>query len=98
MEWDKDAKEVVQSIPMPEIIKNMTILYAEKLARKNKKNKVSMEEVVQTRDDYFELFGETLMKRLKKVREEGISDDAIDPVIPLNQGPKLYQFAFIVKD
>ena len=92
MEWDKEAKEVVQGIPMPEIMKNLTILYAEKLARKNKKGKVSMEEVVQTRDDYFELFGETLMKRLKKVREEGTSDDAIDPEIPLNQGPKLYQF------
>ena len=65
MKWDKEAKEVVDSIPMPEIMKNMTILYAEKLARKNKKAEVSMEEVVQTRDDYFELFGDTLMKRLK---------------------------------
>jgi dissimilatory sulfite reductase (desulfoviridin) alpha/beta subunit len=51
-----------------------------------------MEEVVKTRDDYFELFGDTLMKRLKEVREKGIADDAIDPEIPLNQGPKLYQF------
>jgi dissimilatory sulfite reductase (desulfoviridin) alpha/beta subunit len=92
MEWDREAQEVVQGIPMPEIMKNLTILYAEKLARKNKKGKVSMEEVVQTRDDYFELFGETLMKRIQEVREKGISDDAIDPEIPLNQGPKLYQF------
>ena len=50
MEWEKDAKEVVDNIPTPEIMKNMTILYAEKLARKNKKKKVSMDEVVQTRD------------------------------------------------
>ena len=92
MEWEKDAREVVQGIPMPEIMKNMTILYAEKLARKNKKDKVSMEEVVQTRDDYFELFGDTLMKRIQEIREKGISDDAIDPVITLNQGAKLYQF------
>jgi len=92
MEWEKEASEVVEGIPMPEIMKNMTILYAEKLARKNKKSKVSMEEVVKTRDDYFELFGDTLMKRLKEVREKGVADDAIDPEIPLNQGPKLYQF------
>jgi dissimilatory sulfite reductase (desulfoviridin) alpha/beta subunit len=92
MEWEKDAKEVVDNIPTPEIMKNMTILYAEKLARKNKKKKVSMDEVVQTRDDYFELFGETLTKRIQKIREEGVSDDAIDPVITLNKGAKLYQF------
>jgi dissimilatory sulfite reductase (desulfoviridin) alpha/beta subunit len=92
MKWNKEAQEVVDAIPMPEIMKNMTILYAEKLARKNKKAEVSMDEVTQTRDDYFELFGDTLMKRLKEVREKGVTDDAIDPVIPLNQGPKLYQF------
>ena len=31
MKWEKDAKEVVDNIPTPEIMKNMTILYAEKL-------------------------------------------------------------------
>ena len=36
----------------------MTILYAEKLARKDRKDKVTMDEVVKTRDDYFELFGD----------------------------------------
>jgi len=92
VEWEKDAKEVVDNIPTPEIMKNMTILYAEKLARKNKKKKVSMDEVVQTRDDYFDLFGETLTKRIQKIREEGVSEDTIDPVITLNKGAKLYQF------
>ena len=92
MEWEKDAQEVVDGIPIPEVMKNMTILYAEKLARKNKKKKVSMEEVAQTRDDYFELFGKTLTERLRKIREEGISEDSIDPVITLNKGAKLYQF------
>jgi len=92
MEWEKDAKEVVDSIPVPEIMKNMTILYAEKLARKEKKKKVSMAEVIQTRNDYFELFGENLSKRLKEIREKGISDDSIDPQTELNKGPLLYQF------
>jgi dissimilatory sulfite reductase (desulfoviridin) alpha/beta subunit len=32
------------------------------------------------------------MKRLRENREKGVSDDAIDPEITLNQGPKLYQF------
>ena len=92
MEWTQEAKEVVDGIPMPEIMKNMTILYAEKLARKNKKKKVTIDEVVQTRDDYFELFGKTLTDRIQKIREEGVSDDAIDPLITLNKGAKLYQF------
>ena len=92
MKWEKDAKEVVDNIPTPEIMKNMTILYAEKLARKNKKKKVTIDEVVQTRDDYFELFGKTLTDRIQKIREEGVSDDAIDPLIALNKGAKLYQF------
>lgn len=92
MNWDKEAKEVVDGIPMPEIMKNMTILYSEKLARKNKKESVSMEEVVQTRDDYFGLFGDTLIKRLQENREKGLSDDDVDPQITLNKGAKLYQF------
>jgi dissimilatory sulfite reductase (desulfoviridin) alpha/beta subunit len=92
MEWEKDAQQVVDSIPVPEIMKNMTILYAEKLARKNKKAKVSMDEVAQTRDDYFELFGDAHFKRLKEVREKRISDDSIDPHNELNKGPLLYQF------
>jgi anaerobic sulfite reductase subunit C len=92
MDWDKEAREAVDSIPMPEIMKNMTNLYAEKLARKNKKPKVTMDEVVKTRDDYFELFGETLMKRLRENRAKGVSDDDIDPQITLNKGAKLYQF------
>jgi hypothetical protein len=58
MEWEKDAKEVVDSIPVPEIMKNMTILYAEKLARKNKQDKVTMAEIIQTRNDYFDLMGQ----------------------------------------
>lgn len=92
MEWDKEAKETVQGIPMPEMMKNMSILYAEKLARKKKKSKVTMEEVVQTRDDYFELLGEKFFKRVQETREKGLSDDAIDPQIELNKGPLLYEF------
>ena len=92
MDWDKEAREAVDSIPMPEIMKNMTNLYAEKLARKNKKPQVTMDEVVKTRDDYFELFGETLMKRLRENKSKGVSDDDIDRQITLNKGAKLYQF------
>jgi dissimilatory sulfite reductase (desulfoviridin) alpha/beta subunit len=91
MEWEKDAKQVVDSIPVPEIMKNMTTLYSEKLARKNKKAKVSMDEVVQTRNDYFEQFGKAITKRIKEVREQGISDDSIDPQNELNKGPQLYK-------
>ena len=29
MKWNKEAQEVVDAIPMPEIMKNMTILYAD---------------------------------------------------------------------
>jgi len=56
MQWE-GGEAVVDSIPIPEIMKNMTYSTPEKLARKNKKKAVSMDEVVKTRDDYFELFG-----------------------------------------
>jgi dissimilatory sulfite reductase (desulfoviridin) alpha/beta subunit len=92
MEWEKDAKEVVDSIPVPEIMKNMTTLYAEKLARRNKKAKVSMEEVAQTRDDYFQQFGATITKRMKEMREKGITGTSVDPQDELNKGPQLYKF------
>jgi dissimilatory sulfite reductase (desulfoviridin) alpha/beta subunit len=94
MEWEKDAREVIGSIPQPEIMKNMTILYAEKLARKSKKKKVTMEEVMQTRDDYMKLRGETLTKRLKERMEKGVSEDSVDPQVKLNEGPLLYAFEF----
>jgi dissimilatory sulfite reductase (desulfoviridin) alpha/beta subunit len=91
MEWEKDAKEVVDSIPVPEIMKNMTTLYAEKLARKNKKTRVSIEEVAQTRDDYFQLFGATINKKMQEWREQGITDASVDPQDELNKGPQLYK-------
>jgi dissimilatory sulfite reductase (desulfoviridin) alpha/beta subunit len=92
MKWEKDAREVVDSIPVPDIMRNMTILYAEKLARKSKKKRVTMDEVVQTRDAYFNQFGQMITKRMKEVRKKGISDDSIDPQSELNKGPQLYKF------
>lgn len=90
MKWEKDAREVVDAIPVPEIIKNYVVLWAEKLARKNKSKTVGMEEITQTRDDYFDFLGQETMERIQKVREEGKSDEAMDPMIELNKGPILY--------
>jgi hypothetical protein len=90
MKWEKDAKEVVDAIPVHEVIKNMVILWAEKLARKKKSKTVTMKEVEQTRDDYFEFLGQETMDRIQKMREEGKSDEQIDPMIELNKGPVLY--------
>ena len=77
MKWEKDAREVVDAIPIHDIIKNMVILWAEKLARKNKSGTVTMKEVTQTRDDYFEFLGQETMDRIQKLREEGKSDDGL---------------------
>jgi ferredoxin len=90
MKWEKEAREVVDAIPIHDIIKNLIVLYAEKLARKNKSKVVGMKEVTQTRDDYFEFLGAETMERIQKVRDEGKSDDAIDPMIELNKGLVLY--------
>ena len=92
MKWNQDARDIVDAIPMPDIMKKMSTLYSEKLARKANKDVVTMDEVTQTREDYFELFGDTLMKRLRENREKGLTDDAVDPEIPLNQGNILFQF------
>ena len=64
MKWEKEAREVVDAIPIHDIIKNLVILYAEKLARKNKSKVVGMKEVTQTRDDYFEFLGQETMERI----------------------------------
>ena len=85
MKWEKDAREVVDAIPVHEIIKNMVILWAEKLARKKNSDTVTMEEVQQTRDDYFAFLGPETMERIQKMRDEGMSDEQIDPMIELNR-------------
>lgn len=91
MDWEPQAKEVVNMIPVPEIIKNMTILYAEKLARAKKRSKVTMEDVDKTRDDYFEMLGDSFKERICCVRTEGKKDDDIDPELELNKGAALYR-------
>ncbi|MBI5375189.1 MAG: 4Fe-4S binding protein [Candidatus Schekmanbacteria bacterium] len=91
MEWETEAKEVVDMIPVPEVIKNMTILYAEKLARAKKSKKVTMDEVNETRDAYFEMLGDSYKKKICCAREEGKTDDDVDPEITLNKGPVLYR-------
>lgn len=88
MEWEKDAEEAMQGIPLSAMIKNMRILYAEKIARKNKKSKVTMEEVIKTRDDYLAISS----KRLQEARKKNPPKYSSDPQDELNKGPLLYQF------
>jgi dissimilatory sulfite reductase (desulfoviridin) alpha/beta subunit len=88
MDWEKDAKEAMQRLPMAEMMKNMRILYAEKIARKNKKSKVTMEEVTQTRDDYLAISN----KKLQEARQKNPPNFSIDSQDELNKGPLLYQF------
>jgi hypothetical protein len=57
MKWKQDARQVIDSIPIHDVIKNMIILWAERTARKNKSNVVTIKEIQQTRDDYFEHSG-----------------------------------------
>ncbi len=69
MKWEKEAREVVDAIPVPETIRNYVVLWAEKLARKNKSKTVGLAEMTQTRDDYFDFLGQETMERIQKVRE-----------------------------
>lgn len=68
----------------------MVIIYAEKMARKNKHSIVELQDVIETRDAYFEWFGQEKIEKIQKAREEGKTDEAIDPMIELNKGPALY--------
>jgi dissimilatory sulfite reductase (desulfoviridin) alpha/beta subunit len=90
MKWENEARQVVDAIPVHDIIKNMVILYAEKTARKNKHSIVDLQDVIETRDAYFEWFGQDKIAKIQKAREEGKTDEAIDPMIELNKGPALY--------
>lgn len=90
MKWEEDARELVESIPVHDIIKKMIILWAEKVARKNKSDMVTMKEMQQTRDDYFEWFGPEKIAKIQKTRESGKSDRDIDILASLNKDPALY--------
>jgi hypothetical protein len=90
MKWEEDARQVVEAIPIHDIIKNLIIIWAEKLARKNNRSAVSMEDMTQTRDDYFEHFGAEKIAKIQASREEGKSDADLDPEIGLNKDPALY--------
>jgi dissimilatory sulfite reductase (desulfoviridin) alpha/beta subunit len=90
MKWEDDARQVVDSIPIHDVIKNMIIVWAERIARKNKSDVVTMKEIMQTRDDYFEHFGAEKMEKIQKVRESGKSDTDIDIQVGLNKDPALY--------
>ena len=78
MKWEEDAREVVDSIPVHDIIKNLIIIWAEKVARKNKRDAVTVEDMAQTRDDYFEFFGPEKIAKIQQAREQGKSDEDIE--------------------
>ena len=90
MKWEEDARQVVDAIPIHDIVKNMIILWAEKVARQNKRSAVTMEDMTRTRDDYFEWFGAEKIAKIQASREEGKSDTDLDPEIGLNKDPSLY--------
>ncbi len=90
MKWEQDARDIVDSIPIHDIIKNLIIIWAEKLARQNNSEMVTMKEMMQTRDDYFEHFGPEKIAKIQATREEGKSDTELDPEIGLNKDPALY--------
>jgi Pyruvate/2-oxoacid:ferredoxin oxidoreductase delta subunit len=91
MKWEEDARQVVDGIPIHDVIKKMLIIWAERWARKNNSDVVTMKEVGQTRDDYFEHFGQEKMDRIQKLRDSGKSDRDIDVEAELNKDPALYR-------
>ena len=91
MKWEEDARQVVDAIPVHDIIKNMIILWAERCARKDKRDVVTPEDMIKTRDDYFEWFGEAKIAKIQQARDSGQSDTDLDPEITLNKDPALYK-------
>ena len=70
MKWEEDARQVVDAIPVHDIIKNMIILWAERCARKDKRDIVTPEDMIKTRDDYFEWFGEAKIAKIQQARDQ----------------------------
>ncbi|RMF93824.1 MAG: 4Fe-4S dicluster domain-containing protein [Candidatus Schekmanbacteria bacterium] len=91
MKWEQEARDAINAIPVPEIIKDMTTLYAEKLARADGVDTVTMDHINRTRDDYFEMLGDSYKERISCARCEGKSDSDVDPEIELNKGPSLFR-------
>jgi hypothetical protein len=84
MQWEDDARQVVDAIPVHDIIKNMIILWA-------KRSVVTPEDMIKTRDDYFEWFGEAKIAKIQAARDNNQSDTDLDPEIALNKDPALYK-------
>ena len=91
MKWEEDARQVVDAIPVHDIIKNMIILWAERCARKDKRDTVTPQDMIKTRDDYFEWFGEAKIAKIQQARDSGQTDTDLDPEIALNKDPALYK-------
>jgi len=75
MEWDSMAVDAFIKMPLSGLAKSMAKVFAEKKARKNKSNKVTMKEIEATKKVYFESVPEAVrLKEWDKRIKEGETD------------------------
>src|SRR3972149_4959373 len=75
MEWDSKAVDAFINMPLSGLAKSMAKVFAEKKARKNKSNQVTMKEIEATKKVYFESVPEDVRrKEWEKRVKEGETD------------------------
>jgi len=91
MQWEKDARQSIDQIPIHDSIRKLLVVWAEKLARQRQSGTVTMEDVRQTGSDYSRHFGAEKMKKIGEARRSGLSDTDLDIQDSLNREPALFR-------
>jgi Fe-S-cluster-containing hydrogenase component 2 len=78
MEWDKEAREIVEAIPLPPMIARFAIMDAERRAQKKGQMRVTADIARETEKGYEQALGKEameLMRRLARGEDAGLPDE-----------------------
>lgn len=78
MEWDREAREIVEAIPLPPMIARFAIMDAERRARKKGLSRVTADVAKETEKGYEQALGREaveLMRRLMRGEDAGLPEE-----------------------
>jgi Fe-S-cluster-containing hydrogenase component 2 len=78
MDWDKEALEIVEAIPLPPMIAHFAKMDAERRARKKGEKRVTVETARETEHGYEQALGKEaveLMRRMARGEDSGLPDE-----------------------
>ena len=78
MDWDKEAVEIVEAIPLPPMIAHFAKMDAERRAKKKGEKRVTAETARETEHGYEQALGKEaveLMRRMARGEDAGLPDE-----------------------